>query len=100
MELSLPLFKTICGNILKSSSSGILSIPFYLYHELSKIRNRYSIEPNLLSWRKILIIGSIRQTTVIVSLYYFAFLNNKFIGLLGTLITNLYGILMKNYILH
>ena len=46
-----------------------------------------------------MIIGSIRQTTVIVSLYYFAFINNKFVGLLGTLITNLYGIIMKNYIL-
>lgn len=87
------------SNILKSTSSGILSIPFYLYHELSKIRNRYSIKPNLLSCRRIIIIGFIRQTTVIVSLYYFAFLNNRFVGLLGTFITNLYGILMKNYIL-
>ena len=92
-------FDFINSNILKSTSSGILSTPFFLYHELRKIRNRYCIYPNLLGWRKIIIIGSIRQTTVIVSLYYFAFLNNKFIGLLGTFITNLYGILMKNYIL-
>jgi len=89
----------ISSNIIKSTSSGILSTPFYLYHELNKVRNRYSINPNLLSWRKIMIIGSIRQTTIIVSLYYFAFINNKFVALLGTLITNLYGIIMKNYIL-
>jgi len=86
-------------NFIKSSSSGLLSTPFYLFHELNKVRNRYSIKPNLIKWRKIIIIGSIRQTTIIASLYYFAFLNNKFLGLLGTFLTNLYGILMKNYLL-
>ncbi len=89
----------INNNIIKSSSSGMLSVPFYLYHELNKVKNRYSINPNLLKWKKIIVIGSIRQITVIVFLYYFAFFNNKVIGLLGTLMINLYGILMKNYML-
>jgi hypothetical protein len=89
----------INSNLIKSSLSGILSTPFYLYHELNKVKNRYAINPNLLNLRKIVIIGLIRQITIIFSLYNFIFVNNKLLGIFGTFITNFYGILMKNYIL-
>ena len=89
----------INSELIKTSISGLLSTPIYLYHELNKVRNRYSIKPNLFNFKKILLLGTIRQTTIIMSLYHFAFLNNKFVGILGTFLINFYGILMKNHIL-
>jgi len=87
------------NKVIQSGCAGILSMPFYLVHELNKIKTRYGVKPNYLKINKIMIVGSIRQGSIIYFLYKFTFLNNKFFGILGTFLTNLYGIILKNYIL-
>jgi hypothetical protein len=84
---------------IKSATTGLISTPFYLYHEIYKIISRYNFKISEQYIGKIVLIGTIRQISMTIFLYTFSMTNNPYFGFFLTLLANFYGIFIKKYII-
>ena len=84
---------------IKSATTGLISTPFYLYHEITEIISRYNFKISEQYIGKIVLIGTIRQISMTVFLYTFSMINNSYFGFFLTLLANFYGIFIKKYII-
>ena len=86
----------INNTYIKSGTTGLLTTPFYLYHELNKIIFRYKLKVDYNKKITIILIASFRQISMTIFLYSFLLNKNLYLGFFLTLLANLYGIFIKN----
>lgn len=89
----------INNTYIKSGTTGLLTTPFYLYHEFNKIIFRYKLKVDYNKKTTIILIASFRQISMTIFLYSFLLNKNLYLGFFLTLLANLYGIFIKKYLI-